>query len=422
MNAPGDVEWVYGLADMQSFYASCELAVGPEFAGRRQDDDKTDPELLVSGDPARRSGIILAATPTAKSKGVTTAMRLGEALRLAPGALVVRPHMRLYLDFSAAIQDMARQAFPLQEQYSVDEFFFAIPAGSRLFPDPVAVALRFQDAVWDCFRIRCRVGLAPNKWLAKMANRQAKEAPGGVVRWHTGDVRERLWELPVTSMWGLKRRARVLQDVFGARTIGDVARIPAPRLRAQFGVWGTVIHEWSHGIDRSEIEPGACTAPQKSFSHRTTLPQDFFRRPEIAVVILELLDEVCFRVRRAGKRGRRVGLGLTYTGLHGGFYRARTLDRHMDHAQDLYPHLLALLDEWWRGEGVRAITVSLDELTPARSLQISLTEDVVKRDALTRAIDEIHMRFGETSLLRAASLGPGSQLVERSRKIGGHYA
>lgn len=422
MNASGDVEWVYGLADMQSFYASCELAVRPEFAGRLQDDDATDPELLVSGDPARRSGIILAATSPAKRRGVTTAMRLGEALRLAPNALVVRPRMRMYLDFSAVIQDMARQAFPLQEQYSVDEFFFAMPVGSRLFPDPVTAAAEFQDAVWDCLRIRCRVGLAPNKWLAKMANRQAKGVPRGVVWWRAHEVQEKLWELPVTAMWGLKRRARLLEEEFCARTIGDVARIPEARLRARFGVWGSVIHGWSHGIDRSGMDPGACAIPQKSFSHRTTLPHDFFERSEVAVVILELLDEVCFRVRRSGKRGRRVGLGLTYTGLRGGFFRARTLDRYADHARDLYPHLLGLLDEWWQGEGVRAVTVSLDELTSAGSLQMSFAEDVVKRDALTRTVDEIRTRFGETSLLRAASLGPGGQAVERSRKIGGHFA
>ena len=172
---------IYGLADMQSFYASCEVASRPEYAAKRtQWDDLSDPALVVAGDPERRSGIILAATPTAKAKGITTAMRLGEALRLAPGLVVVRPQMKFYLEVSVRIQRVMCNIFPLQEQFSVDEGFFAMPYPSILFTDPVASARAFQDRIWDQFRIRCRIGLAPNKWLAKMANGRAKKIPGGV--------------------------------------------------------------------------------------------------------------------------------------------------------------------------------------------------------------------------------------------------
>ena len=173
---------IYGLADMQSFYASCEVASLPEYAAKpTQFDDLSDPVLVVAGDPERRSGIILAATPAAKAKRITTAMRLGEALRLAPDAVVVRPQMKFYLEVSVRIQRVMRDMFPLQEQFSVDEGFFALPYPSILFTDPVASANAFQDRIWDQFRIRCRIGLAPNKWLAKMANGRAKKIPGGVL-------------------------------------------------------------------------------------------------------------------------------------------------------------------------------------------------------------------------------------------------
>ncbi|MCY0910022.1 MAG: hypothetical protein OWR62_16740, partial [Sulfobacillus thermotolerans] len=115
---------IYGLCDMQSFYASCEVASREEYAARRKEfDDSTDPALVVSGDPARRSGIILAATPTAKRYGVGNAMRLGEALQLHRRLIVVRPHMEFYLQVSVRIQEVMRQVFPLQEQFSVDEGF-----------------------------------------------------------------------------------------------------------------------------------------------------------------------------------------------------------------------------------------------------------------------------------------------------------
>src|SRR5579875_2240467 len=96
---------IYGLVDMQSFYASCEVASREEYEARRKEfDDSTDPPLVVSGDPSRRSGIILAATPTAKRYGVENAMRLGEAIRLYPPLIVVRPHMAFYLHASVRIQ------------------------------------------------------------------------------------------------------------------------------------------------------------------------------------------------------------------------------------------------------------------------------------------------------------------------------
>ena len=414
---------IYGLADMQSFYASCEVATRPEYAAKRHRfDDASDPPLVVAGDPKRRSGIVLAATPTAKAKGVTTAMRLGEALRLAPGLVVVPPRMRLYLEISIQIQAVMRDMFPLQEQFSVDEGFFALPVRSLLIPDPVAQARAFQARVWEQFRIRCRIGMAPNKWLAKMANKAAKKTPGGVLWWRTEDVPGVLHPLPVTEMWGLKRRADRLRDQLQCETIGDVARLPISLLQRQFGVWGDIIWHWAHGIDTSPIDPDSYDSVHKSYSHRTTLPRDYNAQDDIAVVILELLDEVCCRVRKAGLRGRRIGLGLTYAGFEGGFYRARTLGGYEDEARALYPILLGLLDRHWDGSGVRAVGVALDQLTPAAALQLSLFEDVPRVHRLSQTVDALRERWGETAVMRAVSLTPAGQLRDRSRKIGGHWS
>ncbi|MBX6396476.1 MAG: DNA polymerase IV [Alicyclobacillaceae bacterium] len=408
---------------MQSFYASVEAASRPEFAARRrEDDDSTDPPLIVAGDPERRSGIVLAATPPAKAAGVSTAMNLGEALRKCPKAVVVKPRMQLYLETSVRIHHTIRRMFPLHEPFSVDEAFFAFPYPSVLFPDPVAAARMLKETIWDLFRVRCRVGLAPNKWLAKMANRMAKKEPGGIVWWTEKDISTKLHPLSVYEMWGLKRRAEILDREFGAKTIGDVAAIPEWRLRQRFGVWGTVIHRWSHGRDNSPIDPDAFAAPNKGFSHRITLPRDFFEREDIAVVILELLDEVCARLRRAGQRGRRAGLSLIYAGFEGGFSRAKTLPHSYNAAEDFYPHVLRLLDRWWDGSGVRAISVAVDLLeAEPDTVQLSLFEDEVKRRRLSEVYDQVRTRFGETSLMRAASLLPAGQLRDRSRKIGGHY-
>ncbi|WP_245543362.1 DinB/UmuC family translesion DNA polymerase [Kyrpidia tusciae] len=254
-----------------------------------------------------------------------------------------------------------------------------------------------------------------------MANRAAKKEPSGVVWWTEKDVSSRLHSLSVYEMWGLKRRAEILDHEFGTTTIGDVAAIPEWRLRRRFGVWGTIIHRWSHGMDSSPIDPDAFAAPNKGFSQRITLPRDFSKREDIAVVILELLDEVCARMRSVRQKGRRVGISLTYARFEGGFSRTKTLGRAFNAAEDFYPHVIQLLDRWWDGSGVRAVSVGVDLLEPeSDTMQLSLFKDVAKRRRLSEAYDQVRARFGETSIMRASSLLPAGQLRDRSQKIGGH--
>ncbi|MBE3555686.1 MAG: DNA polymerase IV [Firmicutes bacterium] len=417
-------QWVYGLVDMQSFYASIEVASRPEYAlNRREEDDRTDPPLVVSGDPARRSGVILAATPEAKRLGVQNAMRLGEALQLAPHLIVVRPHMRLYLEVSVRIQRVIQSIFPLVEPFSVDEAFFAFPYPSALFPDPIAAARRLKETLWDVFRVRCRIGMGPNKWMAKVINNQAKQHPGGILWWPQEEARAQLHRLPVEAMWGLRKRAEVLKNEFHCQTIGDVAALPVHPLRHRFGpAWGTILHRWANGEDGSPVDARSFDVPHKGYSNRTTLPRDFFDREEIAVVILELLDEVCYRVRRANQQGRRLSLSLTYERLQGGFLKTKTLSFYSNDPDELYPQALALLDRWWEGCGVRAVSVGLDRLAPAQTQQLSLFRHTEQRRRLLATTDTIHERYGETSLMRASSLLPGSQLRDRTLRIGGHSA
>jgi len=408
---------------MQSFYASCEIASRAEYASKRtQFDDATDPLLVVAGDPARRSGIVLAASPTAKKLGVTNAMRLGEALHYAPNMTVVRPRMHFYLQTSARIQQTMRLMFPLQEQFSIDEAFIAFQSPTDLFPDPIDAARQLRDTIWDLYRIRARIGLSYNKWMTKMANAKSKKSPEGIEWWKEEEIAAKLHPLAVTEMWGLKKRALTIQTEFGCHTIGDVARLPVGELKARFGIWGEVIHRWANGQDYSPINPDAYSAPHKGISHRTTLPRDFESRDEISVVVLELLDEVCRRTRRERQMGRRIGLGLTYARFEGGFFKARTLSTVTDDPVDLYPELMTLLDKWWHGERVRAVTVMLDELQMKDSTQLSLLDDIPKRQSLYSVVDDIRDRYGETAIMRGASLTEAGQILDRSQKIGGHYA
>jgi DNA polymerase-4/DNA polymerase V len=255
-----------------------------------------------------------------------------------------------------------------------------------------------------------------------MANQAAKKVHGGVLWWREEDVLETLHALPVTDMWGVKRRAQTLQSEMGCTTIGDVARLPVGQLRAQFGVWGDVLHRWACGIDSSDLNPDTKSVPHQGYHQRTTLPREVRRRADVALVVLELLDGVCARALASHQVGRRVGLGLTYEHHQGGFYRAKTLPEMGNRSEQLLPTLDELLDRHWDGTPVRAVGVSLDLLQFEGALQPSLFEDRVKREVLWQTVDAVHSRFGATSLMRASSVTKAGQMRERTKTIGGHLA
>lgn len=148
------------LVDMQSFYASVEKVEAPHLE---------NVPLIVSGDPERRSGVVLAACPLAKKRGVQNASRLWEAQEKCPEAVVVRPRMQRYLDVSVMITELLEQYTDLVEPYSIDEQFLDITGSLTLFGSPHEIAQHIQTTIMNQTGIYARVGIGPNKVLAKMA-------------------------------------------------------------------------------------------------------------------------------------------------------------------------------------------------------------------------------------------------------------
>lgn len=158
-------ERVIFLADCQSFYASVEKVEHPQYKNR---------PVAVAGDPARRSGIILAACPIAKSFGVTTAERLGEALNKCPDLVVMRPRMQHYIDVSLMITQIYKEYTDLVEIFSIDEQFLDVTGSLGIFGDPIRIAQSLQQKVLKQTGVNIRVGISSNKILSKMVIRLSK--------------------------------------------------------------------------------------------------------------------------------------------------------------------------------------------------------------------------------------------------------
>lgn len=413
------------LADCQSFYASVEKAEHPEYRDR---------PLVVAGDPERRSGIVLAACPLAKKRGITTAERLGEALAKCPDVVVIKPRMQRYIDVSMQITEIYKTYTDLVEPYSIDEQFLDVTGSLHLYGcTPEELARMIQDHVRDATGVRTRFGISETKILAKTAcDNYAKKSASGIYTLPKENLAETLWKLPVNQMFMAGSRMTRHFNVMGLPTIGSVAQTPLPKLkqmmRRKFGKNSDIQAElyWriANGIDDSPVRPGTHQVDPKSVGHMMTLPRDYGRLEEIKVVLLELTELVCQRCRGLGFMGHVVTVGCMGADFDRptGFSRQMKMEDPSNITNQVYRWACRLLEKYWDGLPIRRVGVSLSQLTPDTEYQLSLFDmGREKSMALERVTDALKRKYGDSIVIRAVSKTEAGQALDRSAKIGGHF-
>ncbi|ARW07385.1 MULTISPECIES: DNA polymerase IV [Bacillus] len=408
-------EKVIFLVDMQSFYASVEKAENPHLKNR---------PVIVSGDPKRRSGVVLAACPLAKKKGVANASRLWEAQEKCPEAVVLRPRMQRYIDVSLQITAILEEYTDMVEPYSIDEQFMDVTGSQKLFGRPEDIARSIQDRVMREMGVYARVGIGPNKALAKIAcDNFAKKNASGIFYLTENNMKTHMWPLPVGCLFGVGSRMKHHLRRMGISTIGGLAAFPVELLKKKWGINGHVLWMTANGIDYSPVTTASLDG-QKAIGHGMTLPKDYehFDR-EIKVVLLELCEEVCRRSRRSGAMGQTVSVscrGADFD-IPTGFHRQVKLSEPTNRTQDVYRAVCRLFLAFWDGKPVRRLGVSLSQLSSDDVWQLNLFHDYAKNMSLGYVMDGIKSRFGDTAIVRASSLTAAGQAFERAAKIGGHY-
>jgi len=199
--------------DMDAFYASVEVREDPSLAGK---------PVAVGGGGAR--GVVMAASYEARAFGVHSAMPGVRARRLCPGLIFVPPNFTLYRAESDQILQILFSFTPVVEQISLDEAFLDIGGSTRLFGEPVAIAEKIRARVRSERSLVCSVGVAPNKFLAKLASQHAK--PDGVVHVPAAAIHQFLDPLPCSALWGVGEQTAAALDRLGVRTVGDIVALP----------------------------------------------------------------------------------------------------------------------------------------------------------------------------------------------------
>lgn len=385
--------------DMDAFYASVEIRERPELAGR--------PVVVAGGsNPAGDRGVVLSASYQARAFGIRSAMPVVQARRLCPQAEFVPPQFARYAVVSRGVMALFREITPLVEPLSLDEAFLDV-GGSlrRLGMSPAGIGDWIRGQVYDAHRVTCSVGVAPSKFLAKLASGLAK--PDGLLVVPADGILEFLHPLPLSALWGVGQRTAQTLRRLGCTTVADVAVTPLPALRRAVGAASARhLHELANGRDDRRVVPDL---PEKSVGAEETFAHDVTDRVMLRRELLRLVERATAALRRRGLRGRTIALKIRYADFTT-ITRSRTVADPIDSAHAVYAVAAGLLDAHLPpGIPVRLLGVRVEQLIRG-AVGDQLTLDGGGSSAqwsdAERAADAARSRFGSAAVRPAALFGP----------------
>lgn len=371
--------------DMNSFYASVEMAYDPDLRGK---------PLAIAGNVEERRGIIITCSYEARAFGVKTTMPLWEAKRLCPQLLIRKPNFERYRKASLAMFEVLRTYTDLVEPVSVDEGYLDITdcyeKGS-----PIEIAKEIQVTLQKELLLPCSVGIAPNKFLAKMASDMKK--PLGITILRKRDVKDKLWPLPVYEMHGVgKKTAEKLAKV-NIHTIEDLAKGNDIQLKQLLGINGERIKQRANGIDQRPVDPDAIS-DFKSIGNSTTLPHDSTDPHEIMEVIKKLSESVGARIRRKDLLTNNVQLMIRYQD-RSTITRSKKLENPINTDDAIFAAAARLLRLHWNEEPVRLLGVTAQELVEkgeaVKQLDLFSYEADAKQEPLLNVVEHLKKKFGQ---------------------------
>jgi DNA polymerase-4 len=380
--------------DMDAFYASVERVKDPSLRGRA---------VVVGGLGGR--GVVTSASYEARAFGVGSAMPIVRARRLCPHAVYLPNDFGAYTDYSERIRDVFTSFTPLVEPLSLDEAFLDVSGSVKLFGTPLEIARKIKRAVAD-IGLPCTVGVASNKFLAKLASTRAK--PDGLMVVPAGAVESWLHPLSVTALWGVGEQTGDALRRLGLKTIGDLARLPRRTLERAVGdATGAHLHALANGIDDRAVIPHE---PAKSVSSESTFSTDLDATDDVLRELLRLSDKTATRLRAAGLCGRTVIAKIRFSNFKT-ITRSKTLRHEVDTAPEIYAVVRDLYLRLNQARPrIRLLGVAVTGLVPGPpARQLDLLADGIRPGwrAASEAVDSIRDRWGDQAV------GPATLLENR---------
>lgn len=377
--------------DMDAFYAAVEQRDHPEYRGK---------PVIVGSDPqqGKGRGIVATCSYEARKFGVHSAQPISKAWKLCPLGIYVRPDMGKYARVSGHVMDILAGFTDLLEQVSIDEAFLDVSGSEKLFGSGVEIAKKIKRRIREELQLTASVGVAANKFVAKIASDLKK--PDGLVVVEPGREKEFLAPLPVGRLWGVGPKTEAYLKNLGLERIGQLAGLPEENSISRMGKAGGHLLQLARGIDDRPVIP---EEGFQSIGHEHTFDRDTADPQLIEKTLLDLTERVAYRLRKNRARARTIAIKFREADFST-YSRRTTLDRSADTTETIFPVALKLMKSLVReGVKVRLVGIHTGNLeAEIGGRQIPLFDRVPgKERQLAQAMDDIVQRFGGKSITRA---------------------
>ncbi|GAA0458465.1 DNA polymerase IV [Alkalibacillus silvisoli] len=371
--------------DMNSFYASVETAYRPDLKGK---------PVAIAGDPEKRKGIIVTCNYEARAKGVKTTMPLWQAYELCPELIALRPNFDRYREASQNMFAILFEVTPYVQPISIDEGYMDVTDYDGVLT-PVELAHWIRQRLLDDLDLPCSIGVAPNKFLAKMASDMKK--PLGITILRKREIQQKLWPLPIGEMYGVGRKTEEKLKQINIDTIGDLAKKNVLTIKNLLGVNGERLHVRANGNDNSEVDPDAIN-DFKSIGNSQTFPYDTADSNEIQKMLNRLSQSVTERMKAKQVVTENIQLMIRYHDRKT-ITRSRHLSEYVESKEQILQIALDLFHSHWNEEAIRLLGVTAQQLSHkeeiSKQLDLFNYEQEAEKEPLYDAIEEMEEKFGK---------------------------
>lgn len=359
---------------------------------------------IIGGDMSKRHGVVLAKSIPAKAYGITTGEPVVNAFRKCPNLVTAAPDHAMYERKSRALMEYLSQICPDIEQVSIDECYMNYTPIASKYTSPEAAAAQIKDEIHRRFAFTVNIGISDRKVLAKMASDFKK--PNLVHTLYSWEIQEKMWPLPVSSLFMCGRSSAETLRKLGILTIGDLAKMDIKIVEAHLKSHGITLWKYANGQDTTEVLPEPTQA--KGIGNSTTLSTDVTTREEACKVLLWLAESVSKRLRASHQFAGLVCTEIKYNTFKSVSHQM-LLDSPSASTDIIYQKACTLFDELWDGTPIRLLGVRTTKLVDEDSpVQLSLFDYQApvseKQQRLDAALDSIRNRYGKDSIKRGSLL------------------
>lgn len=375
--------WIVHI-DMDAYFASVEQRDHPAYQNK---------PVIIGGLSGR--GVVSTASYEARKFGVKSAMSMGEARKRCPDGIYLLPNMTKYAQISSQILRIFKAYSPLVEPLSMDEAFLDVTGMEALYPDVTEIPRQIKKQIKEELNLTASAGLAPNKFLAKLAS--DLEKPNGLVIIRPGEELALLAPMSVRKLWGVGGATANVLSKLRIETIADLRKSTPDFLTKHLGSCALDLYNLAWGRDDRPVIPGH---EAQSIGNETTFETDLWSKEDIRSILLALAAKVGWRLRKAGLCGRTITLKVRFSSFQT-FSRSITVPAPLSLDHEIYEASLKMLEKVPLKEGVRLLGITVAKLRPEGTGQLSLfSETNEQQEKITTVMDKLKDKFGESIITR----------------------